>query len=132
MQDRLGKRIDRKTVLSALWVFVVLNYLYADLLMMIVRPGAYETAASRMPPWVMLAATGVMELLLGMVFLARMLPYRANRRLNIVAGVVGTLFVAGTLGRQAPPVYVLVSGIEILSTVFIVVYAWTWRVTESD
>jgi hypothetical protein len=130
MQNGLAESADRKTVLSALWVFVVLNYLYADLLIMIVRPGAYEAAAARMPQWVMLAATALMELLLGMVFLARTLQYRANRRLNIIAGLVGTLFVAATLGRQAPSVYVLVSGIEILCTVFIVWYAWTWRMTE--
>ena len=132
MLDGRSEKADRKVVLSALWTFVVLNYLYADLTVMIFRPGAYEAAAARMPQWVALAATVLTVLLLGMVFLARVLRYRANRWANIVAGVVGTLFVAATVGGHAPPVYLMLSAVEILCTVFIVWYAWTWRESASS
>ena len=44
----------RKAMLSTLWVFVMFNYLYADLLMMIMNPTAYQKAVARMsvePSW---------------------------------------------------------------------------------
>jgi hypothetical protein len=39
---------DRKAVLSTLWIFVMFNYLYADLVMMIVNPPIYQKIAARM------------------------------------------------------------------------------------
>ena len=72
-------------------------------------------------------ATLLMELLLAMAFLSRVLEYPVNRWCNIVAGIVGTAFVAVTLGPKAPIVYWLLSSVEITCTLFIVWYAWTWR-----
>ena len=110
-----------------LWVFVVFNYLYADIVILIFRPGAYESMAGRMSAAVALAATLLMELLLAMAFLSRVLEHSLCRRFNIVAGIVGTLFVAVTLGPRAPLVYWMLSSVEIACTLFIVWYAWTWR-----
>jgi hypothetical protein len=39
---------DRRAILSTLWIFVMFNYLYADLLMMIINPAAYQKAAAKM------------------------------------------------------------------------------------
>jgi hypothetical protein len=127
MQDKVLDLPDRKVVLSMLWVFVVLNYLYADLLILIFRPGAYEAMAERMSVPVTLGATLLMELLLAMAFLSRVLAYSFNRWANIVAGAVGTAFVAITLGPKAPIAYLTIAIIEIGCTLFIVWYAWTWR-----
>ena len=127
MPDKVLDLPDRKVVLSMLWVFVVLNYLYADLLILIFRPGAYEAMAARMSVPVTLGATLLMELLLAMAFLSRVLEYSFNRWANIVAGVVGTAFVAITLGPKSPIAYLTIAIIEIGCTLFIVWYAWTWR-----
>jgi hypothetical protein len=110
-----------------LWVFVVFNYLYADILILIFRPGAYQAMAERMSAPVALGATLFMELLLAMAFLSRVLDYSFNRWANIGAGVVGTAFVAVTLGPRAPIAYWTLASIEIACTLFIVWYAWTWR-----
>jgi len=118
---------DRKVVLSMLWVFVVFNYLYADIVILIFRPGAYQAIAERMSAPAALGATLLMELLLAMAFLSRVLEYSFNRWANIVAGVVGTAFVAVTLSPRAPIAYTALAGIEIACTLFIVWYAWTWR-----
>jgi hypothetical protein len=108
-------------------VFVALNYLYADFLILIYRPGAYESVVKRMSVTVTVAATLVMELLLSMALLSRILAYPWNRRINLLAGIVGTLFVAVTLNARAPLAYWILSSIEMASTLFIVGYAWTWR-----
>jgi hypothetical protein len=127
MRYRIFASTDRRSVLSMLWVFVVFNYLYADIVILIFSPGAYQSMAGRMTASVALVATLLMELLLAMAFLSRVLEYPVNRWCNIVAGIVGTAFVAVTLGPKAPIVYWMLSIVEIACTLFIVWYAWTWR-----
>lgn len=122
---------DRKAILSASWIFVIFNYLYGDLLMMIVNPAIYEKVAARMTQGIVLGLTVLMEVLIAMVLLPRILKYRANRWANIIAGVVGTAFVAMTLSPTAPAFYLFLSAIEISCTLFIVWYAWTWRNLEN-
>jgi hypothetical protein len=119
--------VDRRSVLSWLWVFVVFNYLYADLVILIFKPGAYESMAGRMSAPVVLGATLLMELLLGMGFLTRVLEYSLSRWFNVGAGIVGTAFVAVTLGPSAPLAYWVLASVEIACTLFIVWFAWTWR-----
>jgi hypothetical protein len=127
MRYRVFASVDRRSVLSWLWVFVVFNYLYADLVILIFKPGAYESIAGRMSAPVVLGATLLMELLLAMAFLTRVLEHSLSRWFNVVGGIVGTAFVAVTLGPGAPLAYRLLSGVEIACTLFIVWYAWTWR-----
>lgn len=124
--EKAAESKDRKAILSALWIFVMFNYLYADLVMMIVNPAVYQRAAARMTEGVVLGFTVLMEILIAMVLLSRVLKYRANRWANIIAGVVGTAFVALTLGGRPPAFYIFLSAIEIACTLFIVWYAWTW------
>jgi hypothetical protein len=123
---------DRKPLLSTLWIFVIFNYLYGDLLVMIVDPGIYHRAAARMTTATVLGFVVLMEVLIAMPFLARALPHRSNRWANVLAGLLGTAFVAATLGGSPPPYYVFLSLLEIASTLFIVWYAWTWRAPEES
>jgi hypothetical protein len=126
------KSIDRKTVLSALWIFVMFNYLYADLAMTIFQPGIYQKAAAEMGGGVVLGATALMEVLIAMVLLSRILTYKANRWANVIGGVVGTAFVAVTMSPKMPPFYLFIASIEIACTLFIIWYAWTWRNPEGQ
>ena len=123
--EKVAENKDRKAVLSALWIFVMFNYLYADLVMMIAHPAVYQRAAARMTEGVVLGFTVLMEILIAMVLLSRVLKYRANRWANIIAGIVGTAFVALTFGGRPPKFYLFLSAIEIACTLFIVWYAWT-------
>ena len=118
---------DRKVVLSTLWIFVTLNYLYGDLAMMIFRPAAYERIAARMTEGLVLGAAALMEVPIAMILLSRLLKFGANRWTNIVAGIVMTAFDSLTLlGGRPPAFYLFLSTIEIACTLFIVWYAWTW------
>jgi hypothetical protein len=128
---KITETTDRKTILSTLWIFVMFNYLYADLVMMIANPAIYQKMAASMTDGVMLGFTVLMEILIAMILLSRILKYRANRWANIIAGVVGTAFVAMTLGGKPPAFYLFLSTIEIACTLFIVWYAWTWPNPEA-
>jgi hypothetical protein len=118
---------DRKALLSTLWIFVVINYLYGDLAMMIFRPATYQRIATSMNEWFVLGAAVFMELSIAMVLLSRILKYAANRWANIIIGLVFSAFALITLLPGNPPAfYVFLSTVEIASTLFIVWYAWKW------
>jgi hypothetical protein len=125
--EETTRPIDTRVMLSTLWVFAVLNYLYADVLSLFFNPALIDEAKTFTggSPWVVLGGAVLMETAIAMVLLARLLKYRANRWANIAAGVLHTLAVAGSLSLA--PYYVFFATIEIACTVFIVWYAWTWR-----
>ena len=121
------KTVDRRMVLSTLWIFVMFNYLYADILMMIVHPGIYQKATAQMSGAIVLTFAALMEIPILMILLSRILNYRANRWANVIAGAESSVFAAFTLSPKMPSYYLLFSSIEIACTLFIVWYAWTWR-----
>jgi uncharacterized protein DUF6326 len=119
----------RMNVLSTLWIFVVANYIYADILMLILNPSIYQQAAGKMSVATILAFSALMELPISMILLARVLPYRINRWANIAVGIESTLFQGATLFGHPRAYYVFFSIIEISCTVFITWYAFSWRQT---
>jgi len=114
---------DIRVRLSTLWVFMLLNYLYCD-----VMTGFDPTVPRDLSRDALLAASFLMEIPIGMVLLSRMLRYRPNRWANILVGAfmvvvqVSTLFV----GSGPTAYYVFFSAIEIACLLFIVWSAWQW------
>jgi hypothetical protein len=123
---------DRRVIFSILWIFALLNYLYADVFTLFFIPAAHtETLA--MPPGAVLAFAIMMETAIAMVFLSRLLKYGANRWANMIAGIFHTALVAWTLtGEAQPSFYVMFASIEIACTLFITGYAWMWRSPEAQ
>jgi hypothetical protein len=113
---------DIKVRLSTLWVFMLLNFLYADVMI-----GFDRTVPRDMTHEALLVASFVMEIPIAMVLLSRVLDYRPNRWVNVVAGAfmalvqVSSMFV-GTLTLY----YAFFSAIEIPCLLFIVWTAWRW------
>jgi Family of unknown function (DUF6326) len=63
-----------------------------------------------------------------MTLLSRVLPYEVNRWANIGVAVLQTASVAFSLVGTAPTLYyAFFAAIEIICTLFIIWYAWTWR-----
>jgi hypothetical protein len=121
---------DRKVILSTLWIFATLNYIYADVFTLFFNPTAQKETLA-MPQGAVLVFAILMETALAMVLLSRVLKYGANRWANIAAGVFHTAFVSWSLFGQTPRLfYVFFATIEIACTLFIVWYAWKWRNPE--
>ncbi len=117
----------RKMLLSTFWIFAVLNYIYADVFTLFFDPAAHATTAT-MGAGAALVFAVLMETSIAMVVLSRVLKRGANRWANIAAGAFHTGLVAWSLLSQAPtPFYAFFATIEIAWTLFIVVYAWTWK-----
>lgn len=123
---------DRKMRLSTLWIFALLNYIYADVFGLFFLPGAQKETAG-MTTGAVLGFAVLMETGIAMVLLSRVLKYGANRWANIVAAVIHTAAVVFTLFGETPPApyYLLFAAVEIACTLFIIWYAWTWRRTEA-
>jgi hypothetical protein len=80
----------------------------------------------------LLAAAIFMEIPFAMIILSRVLKYRANRWVNIIAGVFMAASQVGTMNMGTPPTihYLFYSTIEIACNLFIVWYAWKWANPE--
>jgi hypothetical protein len=121
---------DRKVLLSTLWVFATLNYLYADVVTLM--DPVKHTGSIQLTPGFLLGASILVEIPMAMVLLSRIVPYQANRWVNIIAGTVMTVVQLVTLFVGTPTLYYLFfSVIEVATTAFIVWYAWTWRTPSS-
>jgi hypothetical protein len=124
---------DMKVRLSTLWLFAMLNYLYADV-MTLMDPKIQQEIASgmagpmQMTEGFLLGAAVLMETAIAMVLLARALPYGVNRWANIVVGVLHTLSVFASLFVGGPPAlyYLFFGSIEIACTLLIVWFAVRW------
>ena len=125
---------DKKERLSLLWLFALLNYLYADVLALWAMAGS-RISFKPFPSWALMGSAVLMEIPIAMILLCRLLPYRANRLANIIAGGVLTFvngfltFVPPLVGWGRPPAfaeYLFFATIETVCTVVIIWQAWTW------
>jgi len=117
--------IDIKVKLSMLWIFVLFNMIYADIisLMDAGSPIRRVMGGAPMPPGGLLAGAVLMETSIAMVLLSRLLKRKANRWANIIVGVIN--IVAVIAGGQHP-YYILFATIEVVCMSLIVWYAWKW------
>ena len=124
--------MDQRIVLSTLWIFVTLNYLYCDLmgLMDANLLNQYLTGTvegMEMNEGFLFGAAILMEIPIAMVLLSRILKYQINRWTNIAAALIKTLVMVATLFVGVPTLYyIFFAVIEIATTSFIVWYSWKW------
>jgi hypothetical protein len=115
---------DRKVILSTLWLFATLNYIYCDVVAVM---DPVKHSPFQLTPGFLLGASILVEIPIAMVILSRVLKYGANRWANIIAGTLMTAVQILSLFAAVPAMYyVFFSVIEIACTLFIVGYAWTW------
>jgi len=127
---------DRKVILSTLWIFVMFNYTYCDILGLMDSSllKQYLTGVVdglELTENFLLIGAILMEIPIAMILLSRILNYKVNRWANITAASIKTIAMVLTMFVGTPTLYYIFFGsIEIATTIFIVYYAWTWK--ESD
>jgi len=114
---------DIQAKLSMLWVFVILNMMYADVLSLMDPTSAIRTrmVGTPMSPGFLLAGAILMETAIVMVILSRLLPYKASRWVNTIVVAVN-IFAVVTGGHGL--YYVFFAAIEVLAMLLIVWLAW--------
>jgi len=126
------KNMNRKTLLSSLWIFVTFNYLYCDLIGLMDASLLRQYLTGKVERMeinerFLLYAAILMEIPISMVLLSRILPEKPNAWANIIAAFIKTVVMIITLFVGKPTEYYwFFACIEILTTVFIFVFAVKW------
>jgi hypothetical protein len=118
---------DRRVVLSMLWIFVVLNFIYADVFTLFFDPAA-RTQTSDLSSGFVLFFAVIMETAMVMVLLSRVLTEAWSRRTNIGAAILHIVVLAWSLTEGGvTPFYGFFVTVEIATLLFVIGYAWSWR-----
>jgi hypothetical protein len=129
---------DMRIALPTLWVFMMLNYLYCDVISLfdpaVLRSVVAEHASSgsvQMTPELLFASAVLMEIPMVMILLSRVLGHRASRWANVVAAAFLAVVQVGSLGVGTPTSYYLFfSAIEVGALALIAVLALRWAGPE--
>jgi hypothetical protein len=120
---------SRSQLLSTLWIFVLMNMIYADIIGML-RPGyldLLDSMSRQLAPGVVLVFAILLEVPILLILLSRILPRTANRAANLTAVPISILYVIFG-GLDDPPLsYLLFASIEILAMLVIFYLAWNWK-----
>ena len=119
-------KMDMKVKLSILWVVVMFNMLFADVLTLYI-PENLEEIITRSTPiqlteGLMLVMAIIIEIPILMIFLSRVLKHKANRWTNIIASVITIAFIIGMGSTDLH--YIFFATIEVVCMLLIVWYAW--------
>jgi hypothetical protein len=125
-------KINSKIKLSALWIALMFCYTYADILGFY-APGnleeliSGEIAGIQMTQGLLLGSAILMVIPSVMVVLSLVLKAKANRLVNIIAGIVylGVLGSTFFTGRN-PAYYLLFATVKALLLVLVIWFAWKW------
>ena len=133
--NKTTEKVDTKVLLSTLWIVVMINMAYADILGLFI-PGALEEVAKTSVstgttiPQLMLGGAIMTEIPIAMILLSRVLKFKVNRWVNIIASVITIAYVVG--GGSTYPHYIFIATIEVVCMLLIVWHAWKWRNLEAQ
>jgi Family of unknown function (DUF6326) len=118
--------LDIKTKLSTLWIVVMINMVFADILTITVElvnkntldiPGDVKV--------IMAIAAIVTNIPILMIYLSRVLPYKWNRLTNIFAGIFTIIYIVGPGDTSLH--YLIIASIEVIILLIIIVNSWKWK-----
>jgi len=133
-----NNKISKNVLLSSLWIFATMNYVYCDIFTLFHSEDLKNFIAGKVGDMVidqnfLLTFSIILEIPIIMVLLSRILKYKVNRIANILAGCIMTLVQSGSLFAGSPTKhYIFFSIIEISTTAIIVWISLKWTNRESE
>ena len=122
--------IDPRVKLSLLWIFVIINMAYADILSLMDPTSIIRgiMAGSPLPAGGLLAGAIVMETSFVMVILPWVLNYKVNRWVSSIIGIfMAWQIVIGGHGLY----YAFFATVEVVCILLTIWFTWKWRNLES-
>ena len=125
--------INKKALLSTLWIFVLLNIIFRDLHEFF-RVGMVEEIITGTPvsEQVMLIGGIMMEIPILMVLLSRILNYRINRWANIIIGAITIALVIGMGTKDLDDIFFATIEVIALSTIIWLAIKWREPKIQSE
>lgn len=121
------RAVDRRTILSSLWIFYMFNQAYGDITTLYYSVFINRTPTVTYTNAFLLAGVLLVEPAMVMIVLSRILKYRPNRWANILVAAVLTVVSAATFFVGTPtPVYAFIAATSIVTGLIVVWCAWTW------
>lgn len=116
--------------ISTLWIVVMFNMVFADILTFISPDFLSQVATGTIDgititPIFQLVAAIFVEVGIAMIFLTHILKPKLARITNLVAVGVTILFVVG--GGSLAPHYIFFASIEVIAMLYIARLAWSWH-----
>ena len=132
--EKIVKMEDMKAKLSTLWIVVMFNMVFADILSFMLPDflEILETGQAGGVPItqeILLVFAVFLEIPIVMIILSRVLKVSVNRWANIIAAVITILFVVG--GGSTELHYIFFATVEVVCMLLIMWYAWRWPNTEA-
>jgi len=124
---------DIKVRLSTLWVVVLFNMVFADIVGFM-TPGELEKIIAgdvgiQITQELLLLFSLLLEIPIAMVFLSRVLTRQVNRWTNILAAIITIMFVIG--GGSSYLSYLFFASVEVVCLLAIVWFSWRWADEEA-
>ena len=131
---------DMRVALPALWIFMVLNYLYCDVLSLFdpavlrdVVAGHASGGTVQITPEFLLASAVLMEIPMAMILLTRVLQHTLSRWTNVAAAAFMILVQIASLFVGTPAsYYVFFTVIEVGTLVLIAALALRWTSPDRE
>ena len=123
---------NRKHLLSLLWIFLTVNYIYCDVFTL--HDASYLKAflsgvvgSMKITEEFLLAFAVVMQVPMIMIVLSGTLTFKLNRYFNIIAGLITTSVHTVTVTMGGTLYFMFFSFFEIGTGLFIIYLAVTWK-----
>lgn len=118
--------MDIRSKISLLWVFVLLNMIYADIISLMDPTSALRLAIAKdaADPTILFIAALLMETSISMVLLSRILGKQPNRIINISVCAIN---IVAVIGAGQGWYYAFFAGIETIAMLLIAWLAWAWQ-----
>lgn len=123
--------INIKIKLSALWASIMSCYIYCDYFQLYV-PGKLEDMINGVTKFgagdqiVLLGLSSILLVTSLMICLSVLLPATINRIINIIVGVIMTLFLAVLAYKVGWYFYKMYAIVEAILTFYVACLAWNW------
>ena len=123
---------NRKKLLSLLWIYLTVNYIYCDVFTLHLAKYleaflSGQVGGMKITEEFLLVFSGIMQIPMIMIVLSRILTFKPNKYLNIIAGIITTSIQAFTVTMGGTLHYMFFSFFEICTGLLIIYLAYTWK-----
>lgn len=130
--NEMQNKLSTQERLSTLWIVVMFTMAFADILTFVLPEVLNDmvkgTTDVKITQELLLVMAIFVQIPILMIFLSRVLNYKANRWTNIIVSVITILFVIGMGSLYLH--YIFFASFEVIFMLMIIWYSWKWKGVE--